>query len=86
MFSCLHAWLCIQPQLLGKTLLRAPFPKCPMLRAVPSSTAAGCARMPSWIPPVSGLLPDLTVSIHTSPQPSLGSWMGYGEVQAVAEE
>lgn len=79
MFSSPHALLCIQTQLLGTTSVRAP--KCPMLRA-------GCARMPSWTPPwaLSGWLPDLTVSIHTSSQLSLGCWMGYGEAQTVAEE
>lgn len=71
------------PNTLDRTSVRAAFPKCHVLRAVPSRMAADRVEMPGWAPPcaVSGCL----VCIVSICSASLGGGMGC-EVQGVAGE
>lgn len=72
------------PNTLDRTLVRAAFPKCHVLGAVPSRMAADHVEMPSWAPPCAAASCLICiVSICTA---SLGGGMGCEEVQGVAGE
>lgn len=75
------------PSTLGQTLVRAAFPKCHMLRAVPKHHSSWLWRdAPQASPCAVASCLICRVPICNSSRTSLGGGTDYGEVQGVAEE